>query len=70
MNLISRDLYNAAVLINQSATVYEPDNANHQALLASGIAQLNPLPTPLTGGENDLRLILLTQKGEVVVRME
>lgn len=58
MHIISRPLYEAALSINQLRTVYEPGNANHEAVLAAGIARLNG------------PLIELTHKGEEVVRLE
>jgi hypothetical protein len=58
MQIISRPLYDAALLINQAGTVYEPGNLGHEAVLAAGIARLNG------------PLIELTHKGEEVVRME
>jgi hypothetical protein len=64
MHLISRDLYNAALLINRSKIVYEPGNAGHEALLASGIARLNP------EGAGNQPFIALTAKGELVIQME
>jgi hypothetical protein len=58
MHIISRPLYEAALLINRPGIVYEPGNAGHEAVLAAGIASLNGA------------LIELTHKGEEVVRME
>jgi hypothetical protein len=57
MHIISRPLYEAALSINES-TEYEPGNADHDAILAAGIARLNG------------PLIELTHKGEEVVRLE
>lgn len=58
MHIISRELYEAALLLNRSATTYLPGHASHEAALSSGIARLNGA------------LIELTHKGEEVVRLE
>ncbi|MDB5773465.1 MAG: hypothetical protein V7606_653 [Burkholderiales bacterium] len=58
MHIISRPLFEAALLLSQPETVYVPGNASHEAILAAGIARLNG------------PLIELTHKGEEVIRME
>jgi hypothetical protein len=58
MHIISRALYEAALLINQGMTVYMPGNAGHEAALAAGIARIND------------ELLELTHKGEEVIRLE
>ncbi|WP_157691554.1 hypothetical protein [Noviherbaspirillum autotrophicum] len=58
MHIISRELYEAALLINRPDTVYQPGLAAHEAALAAGIARRNGL------------LIELTHKGEEVTRLE
>lgn len=58
MHIISRDLYEAALLIHQSTTLYQPGHTTHEAALAAGIARLNGT------------LIELTHKGEEVIRLE
>lgn len=58
MHIISRELYEAALLISRPDTVYQPGLAAHEAALAAGIARRNGL------------LIELTHKGEEVIRLE
>jgi hypothetical protein len=58
MHIVSRALYETALLINQEATAYVPGNTGHEAVLAAGIARIN--------GE----FIELTHKGEEVIRLE
>lgn len=58
MHIISRALYESALLINQRETLYEAGLACHEAALDAGIARLNG------------PLIELTHKGEEVVRLE
>jgi hypothetical protein len=58
MHIVSRTLYEAALLINQQGNLYEPGNTRHEAVLAAGIARLNG------------QLIELTHKGEEVIRLE
>lgn len=64
--IVSRELYEAALLINQpgthtgthTGTVYQPGLPAHEAALAGGIARRNG------------KFIELTHKGEEVVRLE
>lgn len=56
--IVSRELYEAALLINRPDIVYQPGLAAHEAALAAGIARRNGA------------LIELTHKGEEIVRLE
>lgn len=56
--IVSRALFEAALLINQPDTVYQPGLAAHEAALAAGIACRNG------------KFIELTHKGEEVIRLE
>lgn len=58
MHIISRELYEAAQLINRPDTVYQPGLAVHEAALAAGIARRNG------------QYLELTHKGEEVIRLE
>ncbi|MEN3293816.1 MAG: hypothetical protein V7642_3069 [Burkholderiales bacterium] len=58
MHIVSRALYEAALIINQQETMYQAGNAAHEAVLAAGIARLNG------------SLIELTHKGEEVIRLD
>lgn len=58
MHIISRELYEAALLISRSLTVYQPGHFAHEAALANGLARIN--------GD----FIELTHKGEEVIRLE
>jgi hypothetical protein len=64
MHLIRRELYDAALLVQQSDTQYEPGNPGHEALLASGIACIQP------DVASKPARIVLTHKGEIVVGMD
>ncbi|WP_194727380.1 hypothetical protein [Noviherbaspirillum malthae] len=65
--IVRRELYEAAIKIGAEA-VYDPDNVEHQMLLSSGLALLNPLPPPLQTADSSRRLLLLTPKGELVIQ--
>lgn len=67
--IVSRPLYEAALLINQSETVYVPGHAGHEGVLAAGIACLNGVPVKLADGQIKQPLIELTHKGEEVIRL-
>ena len=58
MHIVSRELYEAALLINRPDTVYQPALAVHEAALAAGIARRNG------------SFIELTHKGEEILRLE
>jgi hypothetical protein len=58
MHIISRALYETALLIDQATTVYVPGNTGHDAALAAGIARING------------QLIELTHKGEEIIELE
>lgn len=62
---VRRDLYEAAIKVG-AETVYDPNNDEHQMLLSSGLALLNPLPPHLQTDDFSQRLLLLTPKGELV----
>jgi hypothetical protein len=63
--IISRDLFNAALAVSRAETQYDPQNPDHEALLAAGIARVEPAP-----GDNGGSFIVLTHKGEEVIRLE
>jgi hypothetical protein len=65
--IVRRELYEAAINVGVE-TVYDPDNAEHQMLLSSGLALLNPLPPYLQTADSSRRLLLLTPKGELVIQ--
>jgi hypothetical protein len=58
MHIVTRALYESALLINQRETVYEAGHTCHETALAAGLARLNG------------PLIELTHKGEEVIRLE
>jgi hypothetical protein len=68
MNITSRALYEAALKLGQE-TLYEPNDTDHGSLLSSGLAFLNPLPPHLLNQDGKKRLLLLTPKGEAVLRL-
>lgn len=55
--IVSREIYEAALLISQGPVVYQRGCAAHEAALAAGVARLNA------------DLIELTHKGEEVIRL-
>lgn len=69
MQITRRELYDAALKIG-SETIYDPENEDHQSLLSSGLAFLNPLPPHLRNADRSRRLLLLTPKGEAVILLQ
>lgn len=65
--IVRRELYEAAIKVG-TETVYDPDNVEHQLLLTSGLALLNPLPPHLQTADSSRRLLLLTPKGGLVIQ--
>lgn len=65
--IVRRELYEAAIKVG-AETVYDPANTEHEMLLSSGLALLNPLPPHLQTDDSSRRLLLLTPKGEWVIQ--
>ncbi|WP_194727064.1 hypothetical protein [Noviherbaspirillum malthae] len=65
--IIRRELYEAAMKVD-AETVYRPEDAEHQMLLSSGLAFLNPLPPHLQTADASRRLLVLTPKGDLVIQ--
>lgn len=69
MQIIRRSLFDSACKIG-TATVYDSASPEHNSLLSSGLALLDPLLSDVQKDDHVRRLIVLSPKGEEVIRME